>query len=514
VRQALSSRALRRAHHSATTGADARVQQGEHASASHHGACKTDGRGAEDRCGATGRAAFRFSKWLETSREALFGTTQGALSDTTASREALFAHQPSAEPGEVTTTGGGAPGQGRVRGFVLFAPAYTFASPGHWSRGVVRTQGELSGSLSRSVKYKASLRLDLDPVYMTTDFYPKAVREDQRAELLVRETYLDISLPRSWELRLGRQQIVWGEVVGLFVADVVSARDLRDFILPDFEIMRIPQWAVRGEYFGKDWHFEAVWIPVPSYDDIGKPGAEFYPFQLPDTPGFEQIVLDDKRPSASLAASNYGARISRLVSGWDLSAFYYRSTSATPSLYRSVELAPTPTVVFEPRHDRIWQTGGTLSKDFGRFVLKAEAVYSSGRTFEVTTPTHRNGVVEQRTVDAILGLDFTLPAQGRLNLQAFQRTFLDHDEDIVFDEFEAGVTLLVGAKVTPKIAPELLVIQSLNSSDRMIRPRVNLALRPDLSARFGVDLFSGPSQGVFGRFRNRDRAYAELRYAF
>jgi hypothetical protein len=155
-----------------------------------------------------------------------------------------------------------------------------------------------------------------------------------------------------------------------------------------------------------------------------------------------------------------------------------------------------------------------LGKDFGRFVLKAEAVYSSGRSFEVTTLTRPNGVVTQKTVDAILGLEFMLPAQGRLNLQAFQRAFLDYDEDILLDQFETGVTLLVSVKVTPKIEPELLVIQSLNGNDRMIRPRVNLALRPDLTARFGVDLFSGPSHGLFGRFSNRDRAYAELRYAF
>jgi hypothetical protein len=439
---------------------------------------------------------------------------QAGPADEAIDRDALFgvAAQPNAEPnGKKKPAPRTVP---QVRGFVQFAPAYTFSSPGHWSRAVVRTQAQATGQLSAGAKYKASVRLDLDPVYMASDFYPSAVREDQRAELLVRETYLDFGLPGNWEMRLGRQQIVWGEVVGLFFADVVSARDVRDFILPDFDIVRIPQWAARGEYFGQDWHLELVWIPVPSYDNIGKPGAEFYPFVIPPTPGFQQTVLDDARPSTSLENSNYGMRVSRLLSGWDLSAFYYRSMSASPALYRTVQLAPTPTVVFEPRHDRIWQAGGTLTKDLGRVVLRAESVYTDGRAYELIDPARTEGVAQQDTLDYVVGLDFMLPADGRLNVQGFQRIFFDHDADIAYDAVESGVTLLISAKATPKIEPELLLIQSLNSSDRLLRPRVNLALHPRLAARFGVDLFDGPTYGFFGRFRDRDRVYGELRYAF
>jgi hypothetical protein len=147
-------------------------------------------------------------------------------------------------------------------------------------------------------------------------------------------------------------------------------------------------------------------------------------------------------------------------------------------------------------------------------VVKAEAVYADGNRFESTSAARANGVVKQKTVDAILGLDFALPWDARLNLQAFQRRFLDYVQDNLYDEVSSGVTFLVSAKVTSSVEPEPLIIQSLDSNDRLVRPRVNLALRPDLSARLGVDIFAGPSYGAFGRFRNRDRAYAELRYAF
>ena len=85
-------------------------------------------------------------------------------------------------------------------------------------------RGELAaqGSLSEQVKWKASARLDYNAVFDLTDFYPADVRHDQRFNLLLRENYIDASAG-DWDFRLGRQHIVWGEMVGLFFADVVSA---------------------------------------------------------------------------------------------------------------------------------------------------------------------------------------------------------------------------------------------------------------------------------------------------
>lgn len=94
-------------------------------------------------------------------------------------------------------------------------------------------------------------------------------------------------------------------MVGLFFADVVSARDLRSFYLPDFEQLRIPQWAARAEYYFGETHAELVWIPVPSYDNIGKPGSEFYP--LPKGAS----VRGEVRPDSSLGNTNWGGRVSK-----------------------------------------------------------------------------------------------------------------------------------------------------------------------------------------------------------
>ena len=100
-------------------------------------------------------------------------------------------------------------------------------------------------------------------------------------------------------------------MVGLFFADVVSARDQREFILPEFDQMRIPQWAVRAEYFAGDTHAELLWIPVASYDNIGRPGAEYYPYQ-PVPPGANVQYLPEQRPDGTANNMNYGLRLATL----------------------------------------------------------------------------------------------------------------------------------------------------------------------------------------------------------
>ena len=429
------------------------------------------------------------------------------------SRDALFGDDDASPAGETKVSRGGAPaaesaGAG-LKGFVQFEAARTITGPSHWSK--LRTRGEFGsqGSLGDGIKWKASARLDYDSVFDINDRYPRPVARDQRANAMLRETYLDVSRG-DWDFRLGRQHVVWGEMVGLFFADVVSARDLREFILPDFDMLRTPQWAARAEYFKNDFHAEFLWVPVATYDDIGKPGAEFYPYQAVP-PGFTARYRNVDRPSRSLDNGNYGLRLSALRGGWDFSGFVYRSMDIEPSFHRQIVGS---TMIFEPRHGRITQTGGTVAKDLGDVVLKGEAVYTRGRKFGVPNPFDADGLVGQNTLDWAAGLDFTLPADTRFNVQLFQRVFFDHRRDLIPDEHENGYSLYLNRKFGSKWEAQATWIASLNRGDWLLRPRVQWNFEKNWRLLLGADIFHGPQLGMFGQYDQRDRAYTEIRYSF
>lgn len=398
-----------------------------------------------------------------------------------------------------------------VRGSVQAELARTYATPSHWSKMRLRSDLSANGTLSDTLKYRLGVRIGVDAAYSgEKDFYPADVRRDRRFEAELRENYLDINAG-SLDFRVGRQHVVWGEMVGLYFADVVSARDLTEFILPDFEAQRIPQWAARAEYFAGDLHAELLWVPLPSYDRLGKPGGDFYPAQ-PAPVGASVVFRDGETPSRKLSNTNYGLRLSGLMNGWDLSAFYYQSMDVAPTFKREI-VAPA-TFIFEPEHLRISQGGGTLSKDFGAVVLKSEVVYTTGREFAVLRLADHDGVVPSDTIDWALGFELTPSDSVRFNVQLFQRAFRDHDPDMLTKPRETGYSVYLTKKFADTFEAQLLWISSFDREDWLMRPKLSWSFEKNWRALFGADIFKGPALGFFGQYDNQDRVYTELRYSF
>ena len=428
------------------------------------------------------------------------------------SRDALFgdddedALKKSAKPEKQAVASGSG-----IKGVLQFEIARAVEKPVHWSKMLTRADISSQGNLGDGIKWKLGARMDYDAVYSLYDYYPGAVERDQRFNLTLRENYLDISAG-DWDYRLGKQNVVWGEMVGLFFADVVSAREMREFILPEFDTMRIPQWAARAEYFKDDFHAELLWIPVASYDQIGKPGAEFFPYQLQPA-GINVQYRNEDLPSRNLSNSNYGLRLSVLKNGWDMSGFAYSSMDIAATFYRDAVSLPG-TYIYEAKHERINQLGGTLAKDFGSVVLKGEAVYTHGRKFSVVRASDADGLAAQDTLDWALGLDFTLPVETRLNVQVYQRDFFDYDPGLTSDKQENGYSLLLNHKLNDRLEAQATWISSFNRTDWLFRPRVMWNFERNWRLAVGADIFKGPPLGFFGRYDGQDRVYSEVRYSF
>ncbi len=400
----------------------------------------------------------------------------------------------------------------RVDGFIQFESAYTYASPTHLSKARTILELGTDGRINDNISWKISGRAYYDLVFDLDNFYSDRVSDNREYDADVYETYVDISAG-DLELRLGRQHIIWGEMVGLFFADVVSAKDTRQFVNQDFDLIRIPQWAAQAEYYMGDYHAEVIWIPVMTYNEIGVPGDDFYPLGTKRPENLKLVIKNPDEPSNDLDNSAYGLRVSALKAGWDISGFYYRSVDAEPSFFNEIISDPEPTLLFTPEHKKIHQFGATLAKDFGGFVLKSEAIFTKDRYFAADVPVDR-GVVQQDFLDYVVGLEHTTPENTFLNFQIYQRWFPDHDSHILFDEFETGVSFLGRFEVNNKLDAEMLLISQLNRRDWMVRPRLIWTFADNWFLQFGADVMGGKEAAVFGRFDDSDRVYTNLRYTF
>ena len=110
-----------------------------------------------------------------------------------------------------------------------------------------------------------------DSIYDIRDTYSEAFDKHEKLnrkfEYKLREAFVDLVLP-PFTLRLGRQQVVWGETDNFRALDVINPLDLRWHAnWEPWEDIRIPLWMARGIYdigkFGplEESFVEAVWIP-------------------------------------------------------------------------------------------------------------------------------------------------------------------------------------------------------------------------------------------------------------
>ena len=102
-----------------------------------------------------------------------------------------------------------------------------------------RTFFDGKGVLKISNDWRLTLeaRAHIDPVERLG--YPKSVWVDPRQVLLDGKV-------KKVDVKLGLQQVVWGQADGLRVLDVINPLDYREFILEDFLDSRRPLWLARA----------------------------------------------------------------------------------------------------------------------------------------------------------------------------------------------------------------------------------------------------------------------------
>src|SRR5262249_58326063 len=129
----------------------------------------------------------------------------------------------------------------RVRGRLAEEFAYRLHDPGDVSK--IKTLGWLDAkyTFSDAVAVRAGVRGWYDAVFEATDRYPPNVERDQKLDFWLREALLLISRG-DVDVRLGRQQIVWGEAIGTFITDLVNPKDFVELVWPVSAGFPLPSW--------------------------------------------------------------------------------------------------------------------------------------------------------------------------------------------------------------------------------------------------------------------------------
>lgn len=337
---------------------------------------------------------------------------------------------------------------------------------------------------------------------------------DRKLELGLREAYLDLYF-NNLDIRVGKQQIIWGKAEGVFITDVVSPKDLREFLLPDFDEIRTGITAVKLNYFKGDHNIEAVWTPVFTPTQMPEQGsiwAPALPFPMP--PNWDYSASSIK---PSIENSEVYLRYSMMGSAFDFELvgghFFYDD----PSMYVIREMNPQTQqlsgITVRPEYQRVTMGGGSFSLPLGFLVLRGEGAYYTGRHFQTTAPMVPGSKVEKDNLHYMAGIDFTI-AGIRMSTQFIQEHILDHEDALKNEQFENTMTVMALKDFfREKLWLELFSYIGLNNGDALIRPKATYSLADGFELLLGANLFVG-DEGRFGQYTDNDMVYMKLKYNF
>lgn len=269
--------------------------------------------------------------------------------------------------------------------------------------------GNLPTGFIEEATFKLIYRFAYDSTYDLSDSrrdnFSKGRRDHLKYENWIREAYVDLAIPPV-TLRIGRQQVIWGETDTFRALDVINPLDTSwHWSREPWEDIRFPLFMTRAIYdIGKFGPFEesfveGIWIPgdFKRNRSCGNPYRPWCYYgsrrRGPVNTAFVdgQVVdlvteVHDKKPDWQLKNSELGIRFKAVYGLIDFGLHYFWTLSdATGVKVRNDRVGPitnntltVPIDLVNPRSHVVGVSANYSEEQYTQAVYRIEATYTTG----------------------------------------------------------------------------------------------------------------------------------------
>jgi len=412
-------------------------------------------------------------------------------------------------------------------------------------------QLEAEYKFNDNIQFFTILKWFYDATYNLEDKYKEDSKWESKANKKLkypeklqwlRECYLDI-LTDKLDLRLGKQQVVWGTADGIRILDIVNPLDYREWTLKDYIDTRMPLWMINAEgEILMNGHLQLLLIPDYAANYYAPAGA---PFTLRTvrlgaipTPRVTTTTIDEK-PAHTFENTKVGLRWRNILEGhaFEYTLNYLNTYDFASSAYTDVKY---PNIYVTRRAERINVFGGTFSKTITEgiivpglakgWTLRGELAYIHGGAMNYGTDASIQGTVDVDQYNYVLGFDKSFFTNWQFSFQFIQMWAKAKEKPIGFnkdrytllngatrgplDELETTLTLQVATDfLHERLKPQILLLYG-DDDDWRVSPKVSYEISDQWLATAGLHLFEGREQHLSGQFDKNDEVFAELKYTF
>lgn len=346
---------------------------------------------------------------------------------------------------------------------------------------------------------------------------------------------------RPVEIRLGKQIVRWGKTDQISPVDNINPQDFREFIVPDLEDRKIPNWMARVRLFPGAWTMEGVYIPFFEPSRIDYYGSDWATYRhvkddirdsaLPSD--FKRrllgISVNEKEPARNFKNGQWGARISRTISGWDLglnylyaweSLPYYKSfpvknldvggSFSSQNLVKSLDGMSLTDEDIEITYERSHIFGFEFETTIRDIGFRGEAACFDRQSFLTNSLTSTRKPV----FFYVLGADYLGKDDWYVNFQFAHQIISDYDDDILY--LSRNNTSLNGEVRKDFLRGNLQAVLwynfSLSDNGYYLRPKIICKYIPRLDITLGFNIFGGDEDTLMGYYDDNDQVFLSLRF--
>jgi hypothetical protein len=375
-------------------------------------------------------------------------------------------------------------------------------------RGLSRLRSEVQidalAKFGPNWRLSAGGKLFYDAVYELRgrDDFTDEVLDAYESEAECHEIYLQGRLGPYFDLKIGRQIVVWGRSDNLRITDILNPVDLREPGLTDIEDLRLPAAMTRLDGYYGQWNLTGIAVHELRFDKNPVFDNDFYPSPMPLPP--------EETPSDSGDNTEWALALNGIFSGKDISFYWADLFDDSPHAAVGVNGSVIQ------KHTRITMLGAAGNLALGNWLLKSEAAYFHGlKFFNSADRTYDR-------LDGLIGMEYSGWDETTICFEWAVRHLADFEQQLkASPDFARQDDIMNALRVTRTYMNETvkitllgLIYGPLGQDGSLIRGSAAYDWSDSLNLLLAVVLYQSGDRYTMRQIGDNDRIFTQLRYSF